>query len=136
MAWQDHHALHEIQWPTLVPTVFCEPIAVGGPHGLGFNFSAWPILVPAEEGVHMCYTHDERFRGTCLKEGFCGINESFREQFGYDCPQQTVQCVIVKDATDQQHARAKIGGNKVGWAMWIWRSKILGYLDQREKRTG
>jgi hypothetical protein len=135
MSWQDHHALRGIQWPSLVPTVFCQPVAIGGPGGLGLEFPAWPILVPGKEGVvQMCYTNDEQFRDTYLQRGFCGLDASFRAQFDYECPlQQVIQVALVVPATEEkQPDRVKErdekekGGEeksgKTGWSKW----KIFG----------
>jgi hypothetical protein len=74
-----------------MPTVFCHPVAIGGPVGVGLDFPAWPILVPGREGdVQMCYTNDEQFRDTYLQRGFCGLDTSFRAQFDYECPEQQI----------------------------------------------
>jgi hypothetical protein len=80
-----HYAVVGIQQPPLLPAVFCQPVAIGGPGGAGLDFPAWPILVPTKDGVQVCFTDDENFRDTYLQRGFCGLDASFRDKFDYNC---------------------------------------------------
>ncbi|KAK4251371.1 hypothetical protein C7999DRAFT_10857 [Corynascus novoguineensis] len=91
MELHGHYIRFELQSPPLLPTIFCQPVSIGGPHGLGLDFPVWPILVPADEGFNLCYTDNENFRDTYLRQGFCGLDSSFKDQFNYNCHKQAVQ---------------------------------------------
>lgn len=105
----DHLPILGIQAPPLLSTVFCQPVAIGGPGGLGLSFPAWPILVPAREGIQVCYTRDEHFRDTYMEKGFCGLDASFRSQFDHHCPGQIVQ--VVPTVLEQQQNSDADQGN-------------------------
>lgn len=71
-----------------MPSVFCQPVSIGGPRGSGLDFPVWPLLVPAADGFQVCYTDDEDFRDTYLERGFCGLDAAIRDQFDHDCHRQ------------------------------------------------
>ncbi|KAK4150151.1 hypothetical protein C8A00DRAFT_18272 [Chaetomidium leptoderma] len=105
----DHHPALGIERPPLLSTVFCQPIAVGGPNGLSLDFTVWPILVPGgdKEEVMVCYTRDKQFRNKYMERGYCGLDASFRGQFEYNCPEQIIH-IAPTVREDDQHQSTQV----------------------------
>jgi hypothetical protein len=106
-----HYAVVGIQEPPLLSAVFCQPIAIGGPGGAGLNFPAWPILVPTEDGVQVCFTPDENFRNTYLQRGFCGLDASFRDKFDYNC---SAPIIHVEPSVGEENQDGSVEGDAPG----------------------
>ncbi|KAL2165598.1 hypothetical protein VTG60DRAFT_4265 [Thermothelomyces hinnuleus] len=105
MAVQGHLFHFELQSPPLMPSVFCQPVGIGGPQGPGLDFPVWPILVPAADGFQVCYTDDEDFRDAYLARGFCGLDAAFRDQFDHDCHRHAVH--IAPTVREEKLGRSK-----------------------------
>ncbi|KAL2176987.1 uncharacterized protein P884DRAFT_202075 [Thermothelomyces heterothallicus CBS 202.75] len=117
MAVQGHLFHLELQSPPLMPSVFCQPVDIGGTQGPGLlDFPVWPILVPAADGFQVCYTDDEDFRDAYLARGFCGLDAAFRDQFDHDCRLQAVRVAptVREEKLGRPKQTSQDGGSQKG----------------------
>ncbi|AEO55004.1 hypothetical protein MYCTH_2298331 [Thermothelomyces thermophilus ATCC 42464] len=117
MAVQGHLFHFELQSPPFMPSVFCQPVGIGGPQGPGLlDFPVWPILVPAADGFRVCYTDDEDFRDAYLARGFCGLDAAFRDQFDHDCHRQAVHVAptVREEKLGRPKQTSQDGGSQKG----------------------